>query len=126
MEWFNGCMNPSVVTSRYKAVPLLNPFPIYDCHLDAGLPAFNVGGYLPRLPDNPNLPEGQVPERADMFLAFLDLADLKLSGLPDRRGGEMQISKVSDSETHFSYESTAFRFSGVCNRAVIGGIGVLA
>jgi len=126
MEWFNACTNPSSVTSRYKSVPALDPFPIYDCQLDAGLPAFNVNGYLPRLPDNPNLSEGQVPERADMFLAFLDLTDLSVSGIPDRRGGEMRIDKRSDSETHFKYESTAFRFSGICNRAVIGGIGVLA
>src|ERR1700733_14250552 len=120
MEWFNACMNPSVVTSRYEAVPPLDTFPIYDCQLDAGLPGFNVNGYLPRLPDNPNLPEGQVAERADLFLAFLDLADLKVSGILDRRGGAMKISKVNDSETRFAYESTTFRFSGVCKRAVIG------
>ena len=126
MEWFNACVNPSVVTARYTAVPPLDPFPIYDCQLDAGLPSFNVSGYLPRLPDTPNLPEGQVPERADLFLAFMDLADLNVSGTPDQRGGEMRINKLSDSETRFTYESTAFQFSGVCNRAVIGGIGVLA
>jgi hypothetical protein len=126
MEWFNACTNPSVVTSRYEVVPQLDPFPIYDCQLDAGLPCFNVNGYLPRLPDNPYLPEGQVAERADLFLAFLDLADVNLSGIPDRRGGAMRINKLSDSETRFSYESPAFRFEGVCNRAVIGGIGVLA
>jgi hypothetical protein len=126
MEWLNACANPSAVTSRYQAVPPLDPFPIFECNLDAGLPAFNVNGYLPRLPDNPNLPEGRVPERAVLDLAFLDLADLQLSGTPDRQGGEMRINKLTDSETLFVYESTAFRFSGKCNRAVIGGVGVLA
>ncbi len=126
MEWFNACMNSSVVTSRYETVPPLDPFPIYDCILDPSLPVFNVCGYLPRLPDHPNLPEGQVPERATLSLGFYDLADLKLSGIPDRRGGEMRINKPSDSETRLMYESTAFRFSGICNRAVIGEIAVLA
>ncbi len=126
MEWFNACTNPWIVTSRYEAVPPLDPFPVYDCGLDAGLPAFRVNGYLPRLPDHPDLPEGQAPERADLSLTFLDLADLKLSGIPDRRGGEMRINRPGDSETRFTYESTAFRFSGTCNRAVIGGVGVLA
>jgi hypothetical protein len=126
MDWFNACTNPSAVTSLYAAVPPLDPFPIYDCQLDAGLPGFTVCGYLPRLPDNPNLPEGQVPERADFFLAFMDLADLNVSGIPDQRGGEMRINKQSDCETRFTYESTTFQFSGVCNRAAIGGIRVLA
>jgi len=35
----------------------------------------------------------------------------------------MRITKVSDSETRFAYESTSFRFSGVCNRAVIVALG---
>ena len=38
MEWFSSCTNPSVVTSRYETVPPLDPFPVYDCQLDAGLP----------------------------------------------------------------------------------------
>ncbi|HEV8002179.1 MAG TPA: hypothetical protein VGP63_19980 [Planctomycetaceae bacterium] len=126
MEWFNACINPTLVTSRYAAVPPLDPFPIYECQVDAGFPAFNMNGYLPRLPDDHNLPDGQVPERADLFLAFLDLADLNVSGIPDQRGGEMRINKLSESETRFNYQSDAFRFSGVCNRAVIGGLRVLA
>jgi hypothetical protein len=126
MEWFEACANPSVVTSRYEAVPPLDPFPIYDCQPDASMPSLSVNGYLPRLPDNPNLPEGQVADRADLFLAFLDLADLKVAGIPDRRGGEMHFNKLNDSETRFTYESTAFRLSGICNRAVIVQISVLA
>jgi hypothetical protein len=125
MEWFNACVNPSVATSRYEVVPALDPFPIYSCELDGGS-GFNVYGYLPRLPDHPNLPEGQVADRADLVLAFLDLVDLKVSGIPDRHGGEMRINKLSASETYFTYESTAFRFSGVCNRAAIGAIRVLS
>jgi hypothetical protein len=126
MEWLNACTNPSVVTSRYAAVPPLDPFPVYDCQLDGFFPAFNVSGYLPRLPDNPNLPQGQVPERADLFLAFLDLSDFSVSGIPDRLGGPLRINKASDSGTRFAYESAGFRFSGVCTRAVIGGIGISA
>jgi hypothetical protein len=126
MEWFNACVNPSLVTSRYVTVPQLDPFPIYDCQLDAGLPCFNVNGYLPRLPDSPNLPEGQVADRADLFLSFLGLADLNVSGIPDRHGGKMRINKLNESETQFEYESSAFRFSGVCDRVAIGAIGVLA
>jgi hypothetical protein len=126
MEWFNACMNPSVATSRYEAVPPLDPFPIYCFHLDAALPSFGVNGYLPRLPDNPTVREGQIAERTDLALAFLDLVDLKMCGVPDRRGGAMRINKLSDSETRFSYESTAFQFSGVCGHAVISWIGVLA
>jgi hypothetical protein len=38
----------------------------------------------------------------------------------------MRINKLRDSETRFAYESTAFRFSGVCIRAAIGTVGVLA
>lgn len=126
MDWFNACMNPTVATSRYETVPPLDPFPIYDCQLNAGLPSLNVCGYLPRLPDNPNLPEGQVAERADMSLAFLDLAELNVYGIPDRHGGAMRITKLSESKTRFAYESSSFWLSGVCNRAVIGGIRVLA
>jgi hypothetical protein len=126
MEWFNACMNPSVVTSRYKSVPALDFFPIYYCELNPSAPDFSVCGYLPRLPDNPNLPEGQVPERADTALVFFGLKDLNVSGIPDQHGGEMRINKIKDGETRFSYESSTFRFSGVCDRAVIGPVRVLA
>lgn len=126
MEWFNACDNPHVVTSRYDTVPLLDPFPIYDCELDPGLPALNVCGYLPRLPDNPNLPEGQVAERADMHLAFMDLSNLEISGIPDRSGGGLRIRKAGDAETHFTYESNDCWLSGICGRVVIGAIRVLA
>ncbi len=125
MEWFDSCTNPLTITSRYKVVPALDPFPIYDCQLDPGLPSFSVIGYLPRLPDHPALPEGQIPDRAELYLSFMDLQDLALSGIPDTQGGKLQINKISDSVTEFSYESTQFRFTGVCDRAVMAPVRVL-
>lgn len=125
MEWFNACTNPWLVTSRYENVPALSPFPIYDCQFD-GSTSLNVRGYLPRLPDKPDLSEGQVPECADLFLAFQDVKNLSLFGIPDRDGGEMRIERLRDSEVYFEYESPVFRFSGVCNRATVCWVGVLA
>ncbi|MCE9556352.1 MAG: hypothetical protein K8T91_23635 [Planctomycetes bacterium] len=126
MEWFDACVGSWLVTSRYEKVPALQPFSLYDFHLDPGIRSFNVCGYLLRLPDHPDLPEGQIPDRADLSLFFMDIMDLQLSGLPNRDGGTMQITKLDDASTRFIYESGTFHFSGVCDRAVIGGFGVLA
>src|SRR5438477_2513802 len=112
MDWFKACMTPAYITSRYETVPPLDPFPIYDCQLHDGS-YFNVSGILPRLPDNPNLPEGQIPDRADLFLSFMDFTELKLSGIPDPHGGELRIIKQDDAGVRFEYESSALQFSGV-------------
>lgn len=126
MEWYDACIGSSLVTARYESVPPLDPFPVYDCQLEPGLPSFNVCGYLPRLPDDPDIPDGQIADRADIFFSFIDITDLQLSGVPDQRGGRLQIVKHIENETRFKYESDSFQFTGICDRAVIGGFGVLA
>lgn len=125
MEWYEACVGSFIVTDRYETVPSLDPFSVFDCQLDPGLPSFNVCGYLPRLPDNPALPDGQIPERAALILSFTDITDLQLSGVPDQ-GGTLQIIKHNDTETRFKYESDTFRFAGICDRAIIWGFRVLA
>jgi hypothetical protein len=128
MEWHDACIGSSLVTARYETVPPLDPFLVYDCQLEPGLPSFNVCGYLPRLPDNPDLDlaDGQIADRADIYLSFMDLTDLQLSGVPDQHGGKLRITKHNQTETRFKYESYTFQFAGTCNRAAIGGFGVLS
>lgn len=125
MEWFEACMDPSVATSRYAQVPALDPFPIFDCQLDPGLSTFNVTGYLPRLPEHTDLPDGQIPDRAYVELAFKEVCHFQLSGVPDSNGGSMGISKKGETAIEFLYESAACRFSGACHR-VNAFIGVAA
>jgi len=125
MQWHEACTGSSLVTTRYEAVPPLDSFPLYDCYLDPGLPSLNISGYLPRLPDNPNLPEGQIPDRADILLSFIDLFDLTLSGVPSLEGGSLNITTHSKDETRFEYESDTFTFSGSCRQAAICAFRVL-
>lgn len=126
MEWYDACINSSRVTVRYERVPSLDEFPIHEYHLDPVSTSFSISGYLPRLPDNPGVPEGQIPDRADLYLSFVEITDLQLSGVPDLHSGKLQIIKNNNIETQFKFKSSTFQFAGTCERAVISGFGVLA
>jgi|GEM_PF-583404 len=126
MEWYKACTGASAVLNRgYDSIPPLNPFPIGEVQIDPGLPSLNVTGYLPQLPEKPALPDGQIPRQVELVLAFLDLTDLSLSGVPDG-AGDLQIVKASDTETRFNYESNSFRFKGTCSHVAICSVRVLA
>ncbi len=69
---------------------------------------------------------GELPEKAELELVFLDLKKLEIAGIPDQEGGELEIHKLAELQTSFSYKSKSLTFSGTCERAVIGGLQVLA
>lgn len=126
MEWHDSCVSSSLVTTRYATVPPLEPFPIVDCSFEPGLPSFDITGWLPQLPDDLRLPAGRIPDRAELWLSFIEIRELSLSGFPDLRGGRLQISRQGDAGTRFRYDSATFHFEGICDRAVIAHFRVSA
>ena len=126
MRWYESCTISSLVTHAYDRVPDLDPVDIYLIDLDPGIPSLGIGAFMPELPDDLNLPEGEVADKAEVYLYFAEISELSFSGTPCAAGGRLEIQKLDDACTEFSYTSPTFVFSGKCVEATVGQFGILS
>ncbi|MBN69558.1 MAG: hypothetical protein CME32_09795 [Gimesia sp.] len=125
MHWYESCLQSSLVTTAYEQVPDLDPFDIYSIDLDPGISSLDISAFMPALPDNPNPPQGQIAEKAELQLSFGNITQLSLAGVPQRADGRLEIKKLSESDTQFQYRSPSFEFSGHCAHATVVAFGVI-
>lgn len=124
MHWYESCLFSSLVTQAYERVPDLDPCDIYWIDLDPGLPSLQISAFIPALPDNPNPPQGQIADKAEIHLSFGNISQLSLAGVPQRNGGRLEITRLSESDTQFIYRSPSFEFLGHCEHASIVAFGM--
>ena len=124
MRWIDACTNSVVVTTQYDDVPELDPFHLIEWDLYPTMDELCLLGYLPRLPDRIDIPDGQTADRATLFLSFSEISNIRLSGKPIDASGRFDLVQERNGIVKFDYVGESLSFNGTCRKAVIGGLGI--
>jgi len=112
MRWYELCDNPSAVTSNYSDASVLDALVITE--LTVAGDSLRVFGDLIRPPDN--CAPGDV---ARLGLAFWNVVDLAVAGMPDGTPAALSLSKLPDGHLRFEMSANEFRLSVQSKQAMI-------